>query len=165
MIERVSANSRLRIRPAKPEDTARIVQVVNEAFAVEKFIDGTRTDEARFAEMACKGEFFVADDSDGPILACIYAELRGERGYFGMLAVDPKEQGKGLGTTMIEFAERYCREQGCLWMDISVLTLRPELLPFYGKLGYTETRREEFFPSRPLKKGVDCKSIVMSKKL
>ncbi|HTV58878.1 MAG TPA: GNAT family N-acetyltransferase [Verrucomicrobiae bacterium] len=165
MIERTNARAGARIRGAKAEDTGRIIQVVNEAFAVEDFIDGTRTDEGRFAEMTRKGKFFVANVPDGRIVACIFAELRGERGYFGMLAVDPREQGNGLGRLMIEFAEHYCRERGCQWMDISVLTLRPELLPFYQKLGYAETRHEEFFPSRPLKKGVECKSIVMSKKL
>jgi hypothetical protein len=35
-------------------------------------------------------------------------------------------------------------------MDIAVLTLRPELLAFYSRLGYMRTGTEEFHPSRLL---------------
>jgi len=82
-----------------------------------------------------------------------------------MLAVDPSRQGTGLGRLMVEAAENHCRQRGCTWMDISVLSLRPELLPFYRKLGYVETSTEEFHPSSPLKSGFECHSIVMSKRL
>lgn len=142
-----------------------MIGVVNAAFSVEEFIDGTRTDGQRMAEMMQKGEFLVAEDVSGKMSGCIYVEFRGERGYFGMLAVDPMQQGTGLGRNLIETAESHCRQRGCHWMDISVLTLRPELMPFYEKLGYAEIRREEFRPSRPLKEGFECQSIVMTKKL
>lgn len=142
-----------------------MIDVVNAAFAVEEFIDGTRTDEQRLGEMMRKGEFLVAEADSGKISGCIYVEFRGDHGYFGMLAVEPSQQGTGLGRLLIEGAESRCRQRGCQWMDISVLTLRPELLPFYEKLGYAETRREAFHPSRPLKKGFECESIVMTKRL
>ena len=50
-------------------------------------------------------------------------------------------------------------------MDITVLSLRPELPPYYRKLGYVETGTEEFHPSRPLKAGVECHCIRMTKVL
>jgi hypothetical protein len=50
-------------------------------------------------------------------------------------------------------------------MDITVLSLRPELPPFYRRLGYLESGTEEFRPSRPLKSGAECYCIVMSKGL
>jgi GNAT superfamily N-acetyltransferase len=146
-----------------------MIPVVNDAFAVETFLDGTRTDEERMTEMMRKGEFLVAErgsgHAGGRVVACVYTELRRGRGYFGMLAVDPSEQGTGLGRRMVQAAEDYCRKRGCKFMDITVLNLRPELPPFYRKLGYVETGTEEFHPSRPLKKGVECHCIVMSKAL
>jgi len=154
-----------RIRPASVADGARLIQVVNDAFAVESFIDGTRTDEDRLAEMMRRGKFFVAENHAGLVVASVYTELRGDRGYFGMLAVDPSQQGKGFASKMIRFVEDYCRARGCRWMDITVLTLRPELPPFYSRFGYAETRREDFHPSAPLKPGVECRSIIMSKRL
>jgi GNAT superfamily N-acetyltransferase len=155
----------VRIRVATACDMDMMIAVVNAAFAVEHFIEGTRTDAERMLRMMQKGEFLVAEDGTGRVVASAYTELRGERGYFGMLAVDPSRQGRGLGRVMIEAAEDHCRVRGCRWMDISVLTLRQELLPFYRKLGYAETRMEEFRPSRPLKPGFECRSIVMSKAL
>jgi GNAT superfamily N-acetyltransferase len=142
-----------------------MIPIINAAFAVETFLDGTRTDEVRFEEYKKSGEFLVAEDGSGKIVASIYIELRGDRGYFGMLAVDPTQQGRGLARLMIEAAEDHCRECGCKQMDINVLSLRPELPPFYRKLGYAETGTEEFRPSRPLKGGVECHAILMSKPL
>ena len=104
-------------------------------------------------------------ESCARLAAAVYVEVRGARGYFGMLAISPLHQGKGLGRTMVEAAEDHCRKQGCTVMDITVLSLRPELPPFYSKLGYVETGTEEFDPSRPLKAGVECHCIVMSKTL
>jgi GNAT superfamily N-acetyltransferase len=91
--------------------------------------------------------------------------VRSGRGYFGMLAVCPAQQGTGLGRRMVEAAEQRCRKHGCHAMDINVLSLRPELRAFYRRLGYVETGSEEFRPSRPLQPGVECHCIVMSKKL
>lgn len=142
-----------------------MISVVNAAFAVETFLDGTRTDDERMSEMMHKGEFLLAERDASRVVACVYTELRGERGYFGMLAVDPAEQGAGLGRRMVEAAEDYCREHSCKFMDMTVLNLRPELPPFYRKLGYVETGTEGFHPSRPLKDGIECHCIVMSKAL
>ena len=163
--ESVVPNPAIPIRTATARDLPAMISVVNTAFAVETFIDGTRTDEERMTEMMRKGEFLLAEREPGRVVACVYVELRGEHGYFGMLAVDPSEQGTGLGRRMVEAAEDYCRRLGCKSMDITVLSLRPELPPFYRKLGYTETGVEEFHPSRPLRPGVECHSIVMSKAL
>jgi ribosomal protein S18 acetylase RimI-like enzyme len=114
------------------------------------------------AEMMQNGEFLLADEA-GRVVACVYVELRGTRGYFGMLAVDPKRQGEGIGRTMIEAAESYLRQAGCQHVDIAVLSLRPELPGLYRELGYAQTSTEEFRPSRPLKPGFECHVILMSK--
>lgn len=158
-------NSAIRIRLATESDVARVIPVVNAAFAIETFLEGSRTDEQGMAEMIQKGGFLLADDDRGRLLACVYVERRGERGYFGMLAVDPSEQGRGLGRRMVAAAEDHCRRAGCKFINITVLSLRAELPPFYRKLGYAETGTEEFRTSRPLRDGVECHSTVMSKAL
>jgi GNAT superfamily N-acetyltransferase len=154
-----------RIRIATADDLARVIPVVNAAFAIETFIQGPRTNENQMAEMMQTGAFLVLQDETGSVLASVFVELRGDRGYFGMLAVDPSRQGKGVGRAMVEAAESHCRRQGCVAMDISVLSLRPELVPFYNKLGYVETAREPFHASHLVKDGFECLSIVMSKTL
>ena len=153
------------IRTATEADYPRIISLVNAAFAVETFIDGTRTDTARMAETTKKGEFLVAEDDVGRVIATVYVELRGERGYFGMLSVDPACQGTGLGRLMVEAAEEYCHSRGCRHMDITVLSLRPELPPFYRKFGYVETASEPFSDQHRVKNGAACVSLIMSKLL
>src|SRR5579863_126994 len=160
-----ASRATFRTRIASGEDVSRMIPVVNAAFAVETFLDGSRTDDDHIAEMMETGEFLLAEDSAGRILACVYVENRGERGYFGMLAVDPSAQGRGLGRDMVEAAENHCRRQGCGFMDITVLSLRVDLPPFYRKLGYVETATKGFETSRRLQDGLECHCIVMSKAL
>jgi len=155
----------IQTRLAIPSDMARIVLVVNAAFAIETFIEGQRITHKEISEMAKKGEFLIAEDAAGRIVASVYLELRGQTGYFGMLAVDPAQQGTGIGRAMVNAAENYFARRGCNRVDITVLSLRPELPPFYRKLGYRQTGVQEFRPSRPLKRGFECHCIVMSKPL
>lgn len=153
------------IRIAGTADIPAMEPIINAAFGIEGFIEGERTNQAQLVAMMDKGIFLVGHDHTGKLIASVYVEIRQARGYFGMLAVDPAYQGKGIGRAMIDAAEDYCRKQKCNIMDLTVLSLRPELPPLYRKLGYTETGTEEFRPTRPLKSGIACHCIVMSKKL
>lgn len=155
--------SDIHIRIATMDDRTAMMPAINEAFAIEKFLEGTRTDEGRLAEMMESGEFLVAQNRSGEIVASVFVEVKGKRGYLGMLAVDPAEQGKGLGRVMVGAVENYCRKKGCSGVDLVIINLRTDLPPFYRKLGYVETGTEEFHPSRKLKPGVECHCIVMSK--
>jgi len=139
--------------------------VINAAFAIETFLEGTRTDAIQLAAMMQKGTFLLGFGEPDRLLASVYVEIRSSRGYFGMLAVHPAHQGKGLARVMVQAAEEHCRKFACSFMDLTVLSLRPELPPLYRKLGYIDTGTEEFRPSRPLKPGIECHCIVMSKPL
>ena len=155
----------IHLRIATMDDRTAMMPAINQAFAIEKFLEGTRTDELRLAEMMETGEFLIAQNGSGKIVASVYVEIKGNRGYLGMLAVDPAEQGKGLGRVMVDAVEDYCLGKGCSGVDLVVISLRTDLPPFYRKLGYAETGTEEFRPSRRLKPGVECYCILMSKEL
>jgi ribosomal protein S18 acetylase RimI-like enzyme len=161
----VEESARLRVRVAMEADRPALIALINSAFAVETFFDGTRTDDARLKAMMEKGTILAAEDEAGRLIASVYTELRGARGYLGMLAVDPALQGRGLGRLMTEAVEEHFRRMGCEAVDLTVLNIRTELPPIYRRLGYIETGTEEFHPSTPLKPGVKCHCIVMSKRL
>ncbi len=152
-------------RQAVETDSSRLIPLINSAFSVETFFDGTRTDEARLAASMNKGTILLAEESSGQLLGCVYTEVRGPRGYIGQLAVAPQHQGAGLGRIIVEAAEDHLRRQGCKAVDITVLSLRPELPPIYRRFGYVESGTEDFHPSVPLKPGIECHCIVMSKPL
>jgi ribosomal protein S18 acetylase RimI-like enzyme len=82
-----------------------------------------------------------------------------------MLAVDPAHQRSGLGRRMMEAAEAHLRRHSFEAVDITVLSLRPELPPLYRKFGFVETGTEEFAYPHPIKDGQECHCVVMSKKL
>jgi ribosomal protein S18 acetylase RimI-like enzyme len=152
-----------RIRPATPMDRPCLIPLINSAFSVETFLQGPRTDEQRLHAAMEKGTILVGEDTEGRLLASIYTELRGTHGYAGMLAVDPEHQKSGHGRRMMEAAEDHFREHGCDTLEITVLSLRPELLPIYRRFGFVETGTEEFHYPHPLAPGLECRCIVMEK--
>ena len=155
----------LRIRPATSADSQKLIPLINCAFSVETFLQGPRTDDERLATAMEKGAILVAEDAEGRLLASVYTELRGRHGYVGMLAVDPNHQGGGLGRRLVKAAEERFRAHGCDAVEITVLSLRPELLPIYRRFGFVETGTEPFHYPHPLAPGLQCHCIVMQKPL
>ena len=156
----------LHTRMATAADLPRLVELINAAYSVESFLEGTRTDIEHLPASLETGTILVLEDGDDKLLASVYLELRGEHGYMGMLAVDPAFQGRGLSRVLFEPAEAYFRAQGCSVIDIQVLNLRPELLPLYRRLGFIETGIEDFSYPRTFREGTEpCHCIVMTKAL
>ena len=92
MTEKTNPDTPLHFRLASAADRPRLITLINAAFAMEDFFDGTRTDEERLAAMMQKGVILMAEEGAGQPLGCVYLELRGARGYLGQLAVDPARQ-------------------------------------------------------------------------
>jgi ribosomal protein S18 acetylase RimI-like enzyme len=155
----------LHIRPAVPADSDDLIPLINQAFAVETFMTEPRTDSERLAASMQKGAILLAEDGSGELVASIYVEIRGNRGYAGMLAVSPTRQRSGIGSRMMQAGEDYLRARGCVALDITVLSLRTELPPTYRALGFVETGTEPFVYPHPLKDGLEAHCIVMSKPL
>lgn len=151
------------IRPADSADTEALVRLINVAFRVElPFIEGERIDPRGVRAYMEKGEFLLAEDSEG-LAGCVYVELRGDRGYLGLLGVDPPRQGTGLSRRLMEAAENHFRAAGCRAVDLRVISPRTPLPSYYRHLGYRETGTAPFAPDIPVK--VPCHYILMSKSL
>lgn len=132
------------LREARPGDAARLTALINDAFIVERsFKNGNRTTQEDVEEHLGRGCFLVLGEPP-TIDACVYVDLRPEGGYFGMLAVDPAQQGKGLGRQLIDAAEQWCRDREASQVEIMVADARPELRLFYSKLGYEERHMSPF---------------------
>ena len=150
-------------RKALPAEADAIAGLINQAFAVERFfIDGDRTSSEQVRELFGTGDFLVAQDGNA-LVGCVYLERRGERGYVGLLSIDPARQRSGLGSRLMAVAEEHARKAGCHAMDLRVVNLRRELPPFYRRLGYAETGTEPFPPEAKPK--LPCHLVTMSKAL
>lgn len=151
------------IRQAGPADVEMLVSLINAAFVVEQIaVEGDRVDREKIQTYKKAGKFLLLED--GPaILGCVYVERRGDRGYLGLLSVDPAQQKRGLGRVLTAAAERHLQEAGCCAVDLRVISARAELLTFYGTLGYTITGTSSMPRDAPLK--VPCHFIHMAKPL
>ncbi|HZS46942.1 MAG TPA: GNAT family N-acetyltransferase [Blastocatellia bacterium] len=151
----------IQIREALLKDTDSIVNLINTAFAIEAFfVYGNRIDAVEVRDRFQSGKFFLAENEEKPV-GCIYLELRGEVGYFGLLSVDPNSQRAGIGRKLISFAEEHFKTAGCKAIELQTVNVRHELPPFYRKLGYIDSGTAPF----PLhvKTKMPCHFIVMSK--
>jgi len=140
-----------------------LVRLVNAAFAVEQFVfEGDRINAEETQAFMDKGVFLIVEGG-AEFAGCVYVEIRGDRGYMGLLAVDPLRQGTGLGRKLVTTAEDHFRQAGCSAVDLRVISQRTPLPPFYRRLGYVESGAAPFSPA--LQPKVPGHYIVMSKSL
>jgi GNAT superfamily N-acetyltransferase len=126
------------LRRGVEQDAAAIARIVNEAYEVERFfVLGDRTTPDDVAAHMRRGVFLVAD-VNRRLVGSVYVEIDGDRGSFGMLAVDPSRQRAGLGGRLIDSAEDHIRHAGGRWVEIQVVNLRADLLPRYRRLGFVD---------------------------
>jgi len=160
---RASAKPEFRLRFAEIADTSELVSLINVAFIPEQVaIDGDRIDAERLQGYLKTGKVLLLDQEQG-LAGCVYAEVRGGRGYIGLLAVRPELRGRGLGRKLMSSAEEYLADAGCQAVDLRTISARHDLVPMYKHLGYRETGTAVMPPEIPLK--IPCHFIVMSKRI
>ena len=150
----------LRFRRAGGGDTDALVDLVEAAYRGEAsrqgwtteadLLEGQRTDRAAVSEVITGpgSRMLVAEDTTGEILACCQLEQRPDAvAYFGMFAVRPGLQGRGIGRALIEEAERLAaRELAATVMRMTVIRQRDDLIAWYERLGYARTGERRPFP-------------------
>jgi GNAT superfamily N-acetyltransferase len=150
-------------REARTSDAEAVARLVNTAFLVERFfIERDRTNPATVLRLLERGKFLLAED--GPnLVGCVYMELQGERGYFGMLSIEPSHQGKGVGHQLVDAVEKYFRDAGCKFSDLKIVDVRTDLHTLYHRWGYTDTGTAVYDDPAPTK--IPVHFILMSKPL
>ncbi len=150
-------------RIADASDAPAVARLVNAAFLVEQFfIERDRTNPATVRALMQKGKFLLAEEGS-TLLGCIYFELQGERGYFGMLSIEPTRQGTGVGHRLVNEIEKYFRDAGCKFCDLKIVNVRTELHDLYQRWGYSDTATAMYDDPTPTK--IPVHFILMSKTL
>ena len=152
-----------RLRFADQADLRALVPLINVAFLPEQAaVEGDRINAEKLQPFLAQGRFLVLEDGQG-LAGCVYAEVRGERGYIGLLAVRPELQGRGLGRLLMAHAEAYLSGAGCEAADLRTISARSALVPMYEHWGYRVTGTSRMPAEVPLK--IPCHYIMMSKQL
>ena len=162
-VEDTPATPELVLREANNADTRALVDLINEAYLVEgTIVSGDRTDEAEIGAKLSSGHFVVADRG-GCVVGCVYFEVEAPTSYWGLLAVDPEEQGSGLGRRLMRHAEDEVLRAGAHEATILVINLRRNLRGWYRGFGYSEAGTSPFeAPERQLQ---PCHFVLMKKTL
>jgi ribosomal protein S18 acetylase RimI-like enzyme len=166
---------------ATPADADAVVALVESAYRGEAsragwtteadLLGGQRTDREELDQL-------IGDAAVAIVLARQRAELVGsvavridrERvAHIGMFAIRPTLQRAGLGSALLDEAERVASERGAREAEMTVIEQRTELLAWYARRGYLPTGETEPFPyGNPrfgLPKRDDLRFLVLAKKL
>lgn len=150
----------LSFRKALQSDVTAIVALVNSAYRGDSsragwtteadILGGQRTDEAEIARLIAEaGSEFMLCVRDGEIAGSVHLLRQdADTAYLGMLVTQPGLQGRGLGSRLMDEAERFLTEQwGVLRLHMQVITLRDELIAFYERRGFRRAGVFKPFPS------------------
>ena len=144
---------RVELRQATPDDVDAIVVLVESAYRGEDsrqgwtteadLLDGHRTDVAEVREVL---PYVLVAEQGGELIGCCTLLPRDGYAYFGMFAVQPGLQGGGTGSRLLAEAERVAAAGGAAYVEMTVLSVRRELIDFYLRRGYAETGESRPFP-------------------
>jgi ribosomal protein S18 acetylase RimI-like enzyme len=153
-----TATTGLAFRDATEADVDALVALVESAYRGDSsrmgwtteadILEGRRTDPEGVLEVIKSPDSrLLTVERDGSIIACCQLEHRGDHAYFGMFAVSPTLQGGGLGKVVIAEAERTARETwGVKEMQMTVISVRDDLIAWYERRGYRRTGQMSPFP-------------------
>jgi ribosomal protein S18 acetylase RimI-like enzyme len=134
--------SSIRIRPARPEDAARLSALARAAY----FPYVARMDREPapmgedYAARIAAGEVTVLED-EGVVVGFAVLENHDAALMLDNIAVDPAGQGKGYGRRLLDFTEAEARRRGYSAIELYTNEVMVENLALYRKRGYVETGR------------------------
>lgn len=157
-------------RKATLNDIEELNSLVNKAYRGESakvgwtteadLIEGQRTEPDVLREMMADGHFELAIENDR-IIGCVYVmKENADELYIGMLTVEPGLQSRGLGKTLMKRAEDIGREWNMKSTRMSVISIRPELISYYERMGFKWNGETEPFPDNDPRNGKPLQKLT-----
>ena len=148
----------MHLDPATADDLPALHALVESAYRGESarrgwsheadLLEGQRTDLAALEATLADPEQHLLVFRDNEVLrACVALTAKGDGlAYLGMLTVDPKRQGAGLGRLILAAAEEHAAAFGASRVEMTVIAQRSELIAWYERRGYALTGEQRPFP-------------------
>jgi ribosomal protein S18 acetylase RimI-like enzyme len=143
---------------ANGDDVPAITKLLNSAYRGESSTHGwtteayliageVRTDENHLQEVMQRenSEVLKYTNEEKQIIGCVNLQQHGKKIYLGMLSVDPKLQGMGVGKHLLKAAEEYALQLKCTSIYMTVISVRTELVAWYERHGYSDTGERKAF--------------------
>lgn len=142
-------------------DIPALVNLVNSAYRGEHakkgwtneadlLVGGIRIDAEEMQEMMADDDHVILKHEEGnQVTACVSLVKKEDYLYLGMLTVSPELQGSGMGKQLLQAAEDFAKEEQFDRIRMTVITARKELIDWYMRHGYSDTRERLPFPNKP----------------
>jgi ribosomal protein S18 acetylase RimI-like enzyme len=136
----------MEIRPIRVDDAGEVLTVQRAAFVDEALIYGdpdmgplTQTlDELRYE---LRDNLGCVASVDGRLVGALRAVVDGDMLLIGRIAIAPDQQGEGIGSALLDAAERRGIEHGCREAELFTGSMSTTNLALYRHLGYEESSR------------------------
>lgn len=146
----------LNFREAEIEDLPQIVDLVNIAYRSTELkgwtseadlVEGNRTDHQQVKQLIQdNSKLFVMFKAE-KLIGCVHIHQKNASCYIGMLTTHPTVQNRHIGKTILELAEQYAiKNYAASIFEMSVLSIRKDLIGFYERRGYKLTGESEPYP-------------------
>ena len=131
-----------RIRDAGAADAGRIGEIARAAYLkyVARIGRAPAPMVADFAAEIAAGRVVVAE-ADGGVVGYMVAWPQADGYFIDNIAVDPTEQGRGLGRQLMDHAEHAARRHGLAALRLYTNAAMSENLALYRRMGFVETHR------------------------
>ncbi len=172
-------NKDLAISIVTPEDIPELVLLVNSAYRGDSsrkgwtteadLLDGIRTDANTLLDQINQSgqKIIKASDESHHIIGCVSLQEKKDKLYLGMLTVKPDIQTTGIGKKLLSAAEDYAKKNNIFCIEMTVISVRQELIAWYQRRGYQLTGEIREFPT-DTKFGIkkqDLEFVVLEKHL
>lgn len=130
------------IRAARPGEAEAIVALLQRAFGVYR--GKLRPESSALLETpetirtAMNAGTILLAERAGRILGCVSVQRKGDCAYAGRLAVEPMEQGIGVGRALLAAAEALARQMGSDRLRVDVRLKLRDNRAFFRALGFVE---------------------------
>lgn len=130
------------LRPAIPADAAPIAALVRAAFATVAAVADPPPSALRETPESIDGHLGLHGGlvavADGAIVGAILWEVKSDALYFGRLAVDPSQRGRGIARALVAGAEAEARRCGLPRMELGTRLVWRENRRLFADLGFVE---------------------------
>lgn len=148
----------LTFRTATTADAASLVELVESAYRGDAsrigwtteadLLDGQRLDPEMAHDLLTGTGIVLLAEEHGRLVACVHLGDEGDGvAHFGLFAVAPDQQGRGVGVAVIDEAIEECRRRwNARRVRMTVIRQRDDLIAFYERHGFVRTGKTEPFP-------------------
>lgn len=168
-------------RTASLKDVDAVVALVESAYRGEcsrqgwtteaDLLDGQRTDRHEVTGLIQhSSSVILLCEANDKLLASVHLMKKHNYSYLGMFAVSPDSQAKGIGSQLLQQAEKYVQDE---WnssvLRMAVIAQRVELIAWYQRKGYRLNGETREFPYGDERYGIpkrdDLVLLMLEKKL